>query len=121
MVVGEDARLPGGRVERQNPAVFVVGGAREDHGFGAVFRPDRLQQLDVALLRRGGRGGGAPPSVVCSMRCCVAVAGGVIFWPWSTYFTSPVATSMSASRRRDCVSPTLERPGMSSVYADSVM
>ena len=80
MVVCEDAGLTGGGVEGEDPAVLVVGGAGEDHGFFAVVGPDGLEQLDVAVLRRAGaRAGGAAPSVEVSVRW--VAAGGVTFWP----------------------------------------
>ncbi len=77
MNVDQDAGLAGGRIERENPAVFVIGGARADHGLRAVLAPDGSAHLDVAS--RAGAGG--------------------FFWPWSTHFTSPVSTLIDGEAR----------------------
>ena len=54
MNVDQHAGLAGSRIEGENPAVFVVGGARGDHGFGAVLAPDGSAHLDIAILRAAG-------------------------------------------------------------------
>ncbi len=58
MLRSQHARFPGGWIERQNPAILEVSGARHDHGLVARFVPDRLSHLHVALWGRGSRGGG---------------------------------------------------------------
>jgi len=53
MIVFDDARFAGGFIQRQNPAILVIGCPSQQRGLGTVFRPDRLRQLDVAFLSTG--------------------------------------------------------------------
>ena len=51
VIRGEYARLTVRRIERQDPAILVVGGSRHQHRLAAVLRPHRLEQLHVPILR----------------------------------------------------------------------
>jgi hypothetical protein len=53
MVVRQHPRLPGGGIQGEDPAVFVVGGAAQQRGLGAILAPDRHRQIDLAFRRLG--------------------------------------------------------------------
>ena len=53
MLGEQSARFAGGGVERENPAVLIVGRARDQKRLGARFIPDRRLQLNLAIAEAG--------------------------------------------------------------------
>ncbi len=54
MVMRQHPGLAASGIEREDPAVFVVGGAAQQGGLGAILAPDRHGKLDLAFRRLGG-------------------------------------------------------------------
>ena len=75
MDVDQGAGLAGGRIESEEPAVFVVGGAGADHALGSVFAPDGGAHLDVTLCGAVLR----PPWGAAA--ASVGAGAGAFFWP----------------------------------------
>ena len=90
----QNARLAGGGVEREDPAVLEIGGAAG---------PQRRVVARLRTRRAGRNCDGA------SRGTCRAA-----FWPWSAHLTSPVAASMMARRDARLAVAHVGAPVMSS-------
>src|SRR5437764_1234513 len=52
VVLGHDhSSLARRRIEREDPAVFVISGASRDDCFGSIFGPEWLRELDITVAR----------------------------------------------------------------------